>query len=211
MESLNKPNPVLLIHGIFDTIKIFDKMSRYLKKLGWEVYSVNLIPNYGILGLDKLAEQVANYVDKTFPPNQPFDLIGFSMGGIVSRYYVQRLGGIDKIERFITISSPHNGTLTGYVLGLPAPIQMRPKSYFLQDINQDIALLDRINFTSIWTPYDAMILPARSSQLPVGRDIKIDVLFHAWMVSSGKVLKVISEELKAEPKSKLTMSFYDRS
>ena len=69
----------------------------------------------------------------------------------------------------------------------------------------------RINFTSIWTPYDAMILPARSSQLPVGRDIKIDVLFHAWMVSSGKVLKVISEELKAEPKSKLTMNFYDRS
>ena len=56
-----------------------------------------------------------------------------------------------------------------------------------------------------------MILPARSSQLPVGRDIKIDVLFHAWMVSSGKVLKVISEELKAEPKSKLTMNFYDRS
>ena len=37
MESLNKPNPVLLIHGIFDTIRIFNKMSRYLKKLGWEV------------------------------------------------------------------------------------------------------------------------------------------------------------------------------
>ncbi|MCL2931695.1 MAG: triacylglycerol lipase [Trichodesmium sp. MAG_R03] len=203
MESLKKPNPVLLIHGIFDTIKIFDKMSRYLKKLGWEVYSLNLIPNYGILGLDKLAEQVANYVDQTFPPNQPFDLIGFSMGGIVSRYYVQRLGGIDKVERFITISSPHNGTLTGYTLGLPAAIQMRPKSAFMQNINQDIALLDQINFTSIWTPYDAMILPPRSSQLPVGKDIKIDVFLHGWMVSDEKVFKVIVEELKAERKSKL--------
>ena len=211
MESLKKPNPVLLIHGIFDTIKTFDKMSRYLKKLGWEVYSLNLIPNYGILGLDKLAEQVASYVDQTFPPNQPFDLIGFSMGGIVSRYYVQRLGGIDKVERFITISSPHNGTLTGYVLSLPAPIQMRPKSAFLQDINQDIALLDRINFTSIWTPYDAIILPARSSQLPVGRDIKIDVFLHGWMVSDEKVFKVIVEELKAECKSKLIMNFIGRS
>ena len=198
MESLNKPNPVLLIHGIFDTIRIFDKMSRYLKKLGWEVYSLNLVPNYGILGLDKLAEQVANYVNKTFPPNQPLDLIGFSMGGIVSRYYVQRLGGIDKVENFITISAPHNGTLTGYALNLAAPIQMRPKSNFLENLNQDIALLDKTNFTSIWTPYDAMILPPKSSQVPVGRDIKIDVFLHPWMVSDEKVLKVIVEVLKGE-------------
>ena len=198
MESLNKPNPVLLIHGIFDTIRIFEKMSRYLKKLGWEVYSLNLVPNYGILGLDKLAEQVADYVNKTFPPNQPLDLIGFSMGGIVSSYYVQRLGGIDKVENFITISAPHNGTLTGYALNLAAPIQMRPKSNFLENLNQDIALLDKTNFTSIWTPYDAMILPPKSSQVPVGRDIKIDVFLHPWMVSDEKVLKVIVEVLKGE-------------
>ncbi|NEQ78407.1 MAG: alpha/beta fold hydrolase [Okeania sp. SIO2C9] len=202
MNSLNKPNPVLLIHGIFDTIRKFDRMSRYLTNLGWDVYSLNLVPNYGILGLDKLAEQVVNYVDKIFPPNQPFDLIGFSMGGIVSRYYVQRLGGIERVERFITISSPHNGTLTGYALNLAAPTQMRPKSYFLENLNQDIALLEQINFTSIWTPYDAMILPARSSQVPVGKDIKIDVLIHAWMVSDEKVFKVIVEELKAAPKTK---------
>ncbi|WP_375340689.1 esterase/lipase family protein [Okeania sp. SIO2B9] len=108
MKSLNKPNPVLLVHGIFDTMRIFDKMSRYLKKLGWEVYSLNLVPNYGILGLDKLAEQVANYVDKIFPPNQPFDLIGFSMGGIVSRYYVQRLGGEEIVIKRSTLSIPPN-------------------------------------------------------------------------------------------------------
>jgi len=196
MKNLNQPNPVLLIHGIFDTIRIFDKMSGYLKKLGWEVYSLNLVPNYGILGLDRLAEQIADYVNKTFPPDQPLDLIGFSMGGIVSRYYVQRLGGIDKVKNFITISAPHNGTLTGYALNLIAPIQMRPKSNFLKNLNQDIALLNKTNFTSIWTPYDTMILPPKSSQVPVGKDIKIDVLLHPWMVSDEKVLKVVVEELK---------------
>jgi len=35
--------------------------------------------------------KVANYVAANFAPEQPFDLVGFSMGGIVSRYYVQRL------------------------------------------------------------------------------------------------------------------------
>ena len=105
---------------------------------------------------------------------------------------------IDKVENFITISAPHNGTLTGYALNLAAPIQMRPKSNFLENLNQDIALLDKTNFTSIWTPYDAMILPPKSSQVPVGRDIKIDVFLHPWMVSDEKVLKVIVEELKGE-------------
>ncbi|MGB3514289.1 MAG: alpha/beta fold hydrolase [Microcoleaceae cyanobacterium] len=207
MDSLNKRNPVLLIHGIWDTTKIFHKMSQYLTNSGWDVYSLNLVPNYGIVGIDKLAEQVADYITNTFPPNQPFDLIGFSMGGIVSRYYVQRLGGIERVERFITISSPHNGTLTGYALNLPGPSQMRPKSAFLEDLNQDIAVLEKINCTSIWTPYDAMILPAKSSQMPVGRDIKIDVFLHAWMVSDRRVIKIIVEELKTAPKSKPTINF----
>lgn len=56
MESLNKFNLVLLIYGIFDIIRIFEKMFWYLKKLGWEVYFLNLVFNYGILGLDKLVE-----------------------------------------------------------------------------------------------------------------------------------------------------------
>ena len=43
-----------------------------------------------------------------------------------------------------------------------------------------------------------MILPPKSSQVPVGRDIKIDVFLHPWMVSDEKVLKVIVEELKGE-------------
>jgi len=58
-----------------------------------------------------LGQQVANYVAATFAP-KPFDLVGFSMGGIVSRYYVQRLGGIDRVQRFITLAS-HTTHLDG--------------------------------------------------------------------------------------------------
>ncbi|NEP07960.1 MAG: lipase, partial [Okeania sp. SIO4D6] len=44
-------------------------------------------------------------------------------------------------------------------------------------------------------------------QIPVGKDIKINVLLHAWMVSDEKVLKLIVEELKVDPKSKLNLNF----
>jgi triacylglycerol lipase len=173
------------------------------------VYSLDLIPNDSSVGLDKLAEQVANYAEAVFGRDRPFDLVGFSMGGIVSRYYIQRLGGIDRVQRFVTISSPHNGTVTAYALNLEGSLQMRPKSPFLQDLNRDaVDMLGRINFTSMWTPFDMMIFPARSSKMPVGREIKLPVLVHRWMVSDRRslntVARVLSEPLKNTKPAQLT-------
>jgi triacylglycerol lipase len=92
-----KHNPVLLIHGFLVKQSVFNRLYAYLKSLGWEVHRFNLNPNDGKIGLDKLAIQIDNYVEENFSPNQPIDLVGLSMGGLVSRYYVQRLGGIKRI------------------------------------------------------------------------------------------------------------------
>ena len=72
---------------------------------------------------------------------------------------------------------------------------MRPGSVFLRDLNRDRAQLDRIGFTSIWTPFDLMIVPASSSILPVGRSIRVNVPAHAWMVSDPRVLRLVSGAL----------------
>lgn len=180
-------NPVLLIHGIDDTDVIFKGLSRHLRQLGWEVYTLNLVPSNGDVGLDRLALQVASFVNTTFAAGQPIDLLGFSMGGIISRYYVQRLGGIHRVQRFITVSSPHQGTWTGHLRFNEGAGQMRPGSPFLQDLKRDVMMLDRLQFTSIWTPLDLMIVPANSSQLPVGREVVIPVAGHAWMISDYRV------------------------
>jgi len=194
--DINGPGQaVLLIHGIFDTDDIFWQMSQYLTNLGWDIHSFNLSPNTGGIGLDKLAEQVEDYVYLKFPPNQSFNLVGFSMGGIVSRYYIQRLGGIDRINTFITISSPHNGTWTAYPLALPGILQMRPDSDFLQNLNSDIQMLAKINFVSMWTPLDLMIMPANSSHVTVGKEMKFNVLRHDLMVKDRTVIKAVEQEL----------------
>ena len=195
MNNATKSNPVLLIHGINDTGAVFHKMAPYLAALGRQVYDLSLTPNNGNVGLDNLAEQVAAYIDKTFAPEQPLDLVGFSMGGIVSRYYVQRLGGIERVQSFITISSPHQGTTAAYLSQRPGCIQMRPDSAFLKDLNQDVAMLNQLNFTSIWTPFDLIIVPARSSQLPVGREIMVPVPAHPWMLTDSRSIKSVVEAL----------------
>jgi len=203
MNSSLDRNPVILIHGIWDTETIFSKMSAHLTQLGWCVHSLNLTPNDGSLGLDSLAKQLADYISETFDPQQPLDIVGYSMGGIVSRYYVQRLGGINRVQRFITISSPHRGTLTAYSLPLPGYLDMRPDSRLLRDLNQDVTVLKRINFTSMWTPFDIMIVPSNSSQLPVGKEVKLNVLLHRQMVTELLSINALVEELKAPVKNKI--------
>ncbi|AUB36471.1 Triacylglycerol esterase/lipase EstA, alpha/beta hydrolase fold [Nostoc flagelliforme CCNUN1] len=191
-------NPVLLIHGIDDTEAVFHKMAGHLGLQGWSVYSLDLLPNNGDVGLDELAKQVANYVTATFAPEQRLDLVGFSMGGIVSRYYVQRLGGINRVQRFITISSPHHGTVVAYGSRRPGCVQMRPDSIFLKDLNSDAVMLGQLDFTSIWTPYDLMIVPANSSQMSVGSEVIVPVPLHPWMLTDPRSLAVVKAAL-AEP------------
>jgi triacylglycerol lipase len=188
-------NPVLLIHGIDDTRSVFQKMAVHLALQGWSVHSLNLVPNNGHVGLDELAKQVADYVTATFAPEQHLDLVGFSMGGIVSRYYVQRLGGINRVQRFITISSPHNGTVVAYGSRRPGCLQMRPDSIFLKDLNSDAVTLQQLNFTSIWTPYDLMIVPANSSQMSVGSEVIVPVALHPWMLTDPRSLAVVTAAL----------------
>ncbi|MFN6526962.1 triacylglycerol lipase [Nostoc sp. ChiSLP03a] len=188
-------NPVLLIHGIDDTEAVFYKMAAQLRLQGWSVYSLNLLPNNGDVGLDELAKQVADYVTATFAPEQRLDLVGFSMGGIVSRYYVQRLGGINRVQQFITISSPHYGTVVAYGSRRPGCLQMRPDSIFLKDLNSDAVMLGQLDFTSIWTPYDLMIVPANSSQMPVGSQVIVPVTLHPWMLTDPRSLRVVTAAL----------------
>jgi triacylglycerol lipase len=192
-------NPVLLIHGLSDTIAVFTKMAPYLSRRGWSVHNFNMIPNNGDCCLDLLAKQVADYVTQTFDPEQAIDVVGFSMGGIVSRYYIQRLGGVERVQRFVSISAPNNGTLTGYLSWRPGCVQMRPDSEFLRDLNRDaVDILGRLNFTVIWTPYDLMIVPSHSSQMAVGKEVTVPVRLHSWMLTDDRCLEAVATAL-SEP------------
>lgn len=192
-----KQNPVLLIHGLFRKAKVFHQMVTYLSQRGLEIHRFDLRQDKGRLGLDRLAVQVADYVEKHLAPEQSFDIVGLSMGGLVSRYYLQRLGGLNRVDRLITISSPHWGTWMAYALPSICYVQMRPGSAFLQDLNRDIKSLQVLDFTSIWTPYDFIIVPGQSSLVPGGKNVKVSVFTHAMMVRDYRVFEAIIEGLSA--------------
>ncbi len=188
-------NPIVLVHGLFDTSRKMRHFEKYLRNAGWMTYSINLLPNSGKLGIDELAQQLDIFIKEKIQPNQKFDLIGFSMGGLVSRYYIQQLGGISRIEHYITISTPHHGTGTAYFLNNSAGKQMRMNSEFMDCLNKEIEQLKLLKFTSIWTPFDLMIIPASSSHVSIGNEYKIKCFTHWLMLNNHTCMQILKEEL----------------
>jgi triacylglycerol lipase len=175
-------NSVLLVHGFHDSAASMEPMRCWLTAHGWNAFAINLSPSDGSATLEDLAKQLAIYVDKTFPDDQRVDLVGFSMGGLVCRYYVQRLSGARRVDRLITISAPNHGTWLACLSKKPGCLEMRPKSAFLTSLNRDADSLMRVRFTSIWTPLDLMIVPASSSHMPVGSEQRFCAPAHPLMI-----------------------------
>ncbi|MEI8340185.1 MAG: alpha/beta fold hydrolase [Verrucomicrobiota bacterium] len=188
-------NPVVLVHGIKDDSRRMEPMARYLRGQGRTAYAVTLKPSWGQVGIDQLAAQLDQFIKEKIPDSQKFDLVGFSMGGLVSRYYLQRMDGLRRVDHFITLATPHHGTVMAWLAWNTGGSQMRPESAFLQDLNHDISTLDLVKFTSIWTPLDLMIVPATSSHTGIGREIKIWMPAHPLMALHPKCIRVVAAEL----------------
>jgi hypothetical protein len=66
------------------------------------------------------AKQLGALVE-SLPGSQPVTLIGHSLGTLVSRYYVERLGGKRRVERLMLLGGPHTGAVKGLTSLLIAP------------------------------------------------------------------------------------------
>jgi triacylglycerol lipase len=159
---------------------------------------VELRPNTGSAPLEELGNQVRRRAEALVPesPDGRVDVVGFSMGALVSRWWIQRGGGKALARVFVSISGPHHGTLGAWGLPLAGVRQMRPRSPFLLDLARDPDPWGDVAVHCLYTPYDLMIVPATSSILPGARSVEaIPVPLHRWMISDERVLDAVAARL----------------
>ncbi|MCP3104841.1 lipase [Myxococcus sp. K15C18031901] len=193
--------PVLLVHGIGDDASAFGALRARLEREGWrQVHAVTLTPNDGTGDLSRLARQVATEAEamRTRTGATRVDVVGFSMGALVTRYWIQMLDGRRLARRFVSISGPHAGTWLAALGRGRGVAQMRPGSRLLRALQQDPAPWGDTEVHSFWTPWDLTILPASSSRLVGAVDERtFPVLLHPWMLTDSRVLDAVVDVLGA--------------
>jgi triacylglycerol lipase len=180
-------------HGFGNRGRQLRKIVAVLEAEGIECVAPDLKPASAGKGIEPLAEQFAQAVNRAEGGSTV--LIGFSMGSIVCRYYLQHLSEGRRFPLFLSISGPHAGSLLSHFVPGQGARQMRRGSEFLSNL-APVSELPVERVLSFWTPYDQVILPPRSSELVGAENHRFNVLGHRFMVSNQRVTRAVVDELR---------------
>jgi triacylglycerol lipase len=186
---------IVLVHGFISTGKIFFYIKKKLEAQKHKCFAPTLKPIDAKYGIEDLAIKLKDYIENNLNPDPKFVLIGFSLGAIVCRYYLQELSGVDRVNKLITISAPHHGSYLSYIYPGKGMSQLRPKSDFLKNLEAKEFLLININLFSYRTPIDLMIIPNSSSIWNIATNKRFISPMHSSMLINRKLVREMIREL----------------
>src|SRR5580692_8382303 len=190
--SAAHPYPVVLVEGTFSSMyNSFGAISPDLVNNGYCVYAFNYgqtLPLTGIYATgdiaksaSELATEVSNVLAETHASK--VDLVGWSQGGMMPRYYINDLGGAAKVSTLVGFAPSNYGTtldgLQGLItqLGLAgvttallsttcaACAQQLQGSSFLAGLNQ-APTAPAVRYVVIETADDEVVTPYTNAFLP---------------------------------------------
>jgi triacylglycerol lipase len=157
--------PILLVHGMVDNRSIFTVLRRTLQRRGFHrVLSLNYSVRTG--DVRAAAERLSAHVEEICADTgfERIHLIGHSMGGLIARYYVQCLGGDERVHTLVTLGSPHGGTATAYLVPHRLGRQLRPGSDIIAELAAP-APQCRTRFLALWSDLDQMMVPKTNARI----------------------------------------------
>jgi len=193
--------PLVLVHGLWDTPSLFNSLRRAIGDQR-EVFIPHLPHGLGVVPLEDLAADLGKGIEKRFGHEQPLDVMGFSMGGVISRSWIQLLGGNQQVRRFTSVASPQQGTWAAqpWPSRLLASVgDMKVGSDLLKRLNGDREALAGLECCSLYCLADVMVVPGWSAVLPVGRREvlrPLNLQHHELMAHPASVAQVAQELLR---------------
>lgn len=191
--------PILLVHGMIDNRSVFTLLRRGLVRRGFgRVASINYSPltTDVRVGAARLAEEVEALVTET--GYERIHVIGHSLGGLIARYYVTRLGGDARVHTLVTLGTPHGGTFNAYAWPSNLCCQLRPGSALMRELSAAVPGC-QTRFVAYWSDLDQMIFPQRNARLVhpdlTVRNIEMHAVGHMSLPISGDVVHGISTTL----------------
>jgi len=191
--------PIILIHGVVDNRSVFAMLKRGLRRRGFgRIITLNYSPltdDVRVVAdrLEALIESVC--VETGF---ERVHVIGHSMGGLVGRYFVQRMGGDSRVHTLVTLGTPHQGTRPAHLVPHPVARQMRQGS----DIVTELAAPApgcRTRIVAIWSDLDQMIIPKTNARIEHpdlnARNVFVPSVGHNSLPIDGRVVHEICTTL----------------
>ena len=157
--------PILLVHGMVDNRSVFTVLRRSLRRRGFgRVHTVNYSPltrdvRAAARSLDRAVESLCEQTGY-----ERVHVIAHSLGGVIARYHVQRLGGDARVHILVTLGAPHGGTQSARLLPIRLCRQLRPGSDLIAELAGP-ADGCRTRFVAVWSDLDQVVYPKRNARI----------------------------------------------
>lgn len=135
--------PIIFVHGWHSGGAVWNGMLGYAETQGYRSnelhvydYSGKTKPGEHNPGIGEIAGDLSRRVDEIArtSPDGKVDIVAHSMGGLVARAYIKMLGGVDKVQHFVSMGSPHHGTIVADV-GVGGSDAVNKIGFFLGENN----------------------------------------------------------------------------
>jgi len=191
--------PIIMVHGVIDNHSIFTVLRRGLSRRGFgRVISLNYSPLTD--DVRRVARRLEMLVESVCRETgyERVHIVGHSMGGLIARYYVQRLGGDSRVHTLVTLGSPHNGSAYAKYVPHTLARQLRPNSELLCEL-QEPAVGCRTRMIAIWSDLDQVIVPQRNARIVhpdlSSRNVFVRGVGHMSLPVDGRVVHEICTAL----------------
>jgi pimeloyl-ACP methyl ester carboxylesterase len=185
---------LVFVHGLGANCAGFLPLRWFLRLHG---HTRQIALNYGAGSIEAMALALKRDLDASVGGGR-IDLVAHSMGGLVARGYVQLLGGARRVDRLVTLGTPHHGTHAANFIPSALVRQLLPDSPFLRHLNEQPAP-EGLDATSIVAGRDLLVQPVASARCPFGESVVFDDLGHVELLFRPEVFAEVALRLRGDP------------
>jgi len=189
---------VVFVHGLAANRAGFLPMQGYLRLHG---HAPHYAFNYRSSGsIERIALRLKREIDAHVRGGR-IDLVAHSLGGLVARFYLQQLGGARRVDRLITLGTPHLGTHSANFIPAALVRQLLPEAPFIQHLNS-LPAPDGVDVTSIIAGRDLLVQPVDAARCPFGRERHFPELGHLELLFRPEVFAAVEAALQTASAAK---------
>jgi triacylglycerol lipase len=181
---------VVLVHGYMGNRSALWPLAAYLRMRG--VRQILAYEYAGGRGIEQAALGLRAFLRERVRGGR-IDLVCHSLGGVVARVYLQQLGGARRVDRCITLGTPHRGTYNAYWVSTRVGRELRPDSALLARLEATRAGAAGVRLASIVAGSDNIVIPR---VFAAGEDVvRVDGVGHLGLLFSPTAFRAVADRL----------------
>lgn len=181
---------IVLIHGYLANRSTLMPLAGYLRWRGFR--TIHFFDYRSSEGVERGAIALREHLRRHVRGGR-IDLVGHSLGGLVARVYLQQLGGARRVDRCITLATPHQGTYNSYWVASRVGRDLRPDSPLLARLGASRERASSVRFLSIVAGSDNLVVPrvfAAHEEV-----VRVPEMGHVGLLFSPRVLSMVADRL----------------